>query len=222
VFEIFHSFTPRVEGLSLDEAFLDVSASQRLFGDRKAIAQRVKAAIFEGAGLTASVGVAHNVSRQAGVDLQKPDGLVCVPADKVHQFLDPMPIGKLWGIGPRTAPKLKAAGILTFGQLRQADPSILATVLGNRAEHFRQLAAGEDSREVIATTQINPSATRSHFPSMCGTTRKCWRNCRHWLKRWLAACGSVSWWRRPWCRFATRHSKPLRAAAACAPGPTAP
>jgi DNA polymerase-4 len=151
VFEIFQSFTPRVEGLSLDEAFLDVSASQRLFGNRKAIAQRVKAAIFEGAGLTASVGVAHNkFLAKLASDLQKPDGLVCVPADKVQQFLDPMPIGKLWGIGPRTAPKLKTVGILTFGQLRQADPSILATALGNRAEHFRQLAAGEDNREVIS------------------------------------------------------------------------
>ena len=160
VFEIFQSITPLVEGLSLDEAFLDVSASQRLFGDREAIAQRVKAAIFQGTGLTASVGVAHNkFLAKLASDLQKPDGLVCVPATRVQQFLDPMPIRKLWGIGLRTAPRLKAFGILTFGQLRQADPAILSTALGNRAEHFRQLAAGEDTREVIAN---QPDKSISH------------------------------------------------------------
>ncbi len=150
VFEIFQSITPLVEGLSLDEAFLDVSASQRLFGNREAIGLKVKTAIFQGTGLTASVGVAHNkFLAKLASDLQKPDGLVCVPGDKINQFLDPMPIRKLWGIGPRTAPKLKAFGILTFGQLRRADSAILGAALGHRAEHFRQLAAGEDTREVI-------------------------------------------------------------------------
>jgi len=160
VFEIFQSITPLVEGLSLDEAFLDVSASQRLFGNREAIARKVKSAIFQATGLTASVGVAHNkFLAKLASDLKKPDGLVCVPGDKVNQFLDPMPIRKLWGIGSRTAPKLKAFGILTFGQLRRADPTILNAALGNRAEHFRHLAAGEDSREVIPS---QPDKSISH------------------------------------------------------------
>jgi DNA polymerase-4 len=94
--------------------------------------------------------VAHNkFLAKLASDLEKPDGLVCVPEEKLHEFLDPMPIRRLWGIGPRTAPRLKALGILTLGQLRRADVMVLRSALGNRSEHFRQLAAGEDERAVI-------------------------------------------------------------------------
>jgi len=160
VFELFRSVTPMVEGLSLDEAFLDVTASLKLFGDATEIARRIKADIRRHIGLTASVGVAHNkFLAKLASDLQKPDGLVCVPADQVHAFLDPMPISRLWGIGPRTAPRLKALGILTFGQLRRADTALLRPALGNRTEHFRRLAAGEDEREVVA---LSPDKSISH------------------------------------------------------------
>ncbi len=160
VFKLFHSITPLVEGLSLDEAFLDVTASLKLFGNARDIALRIKTAIQQEMGLTASVGVAHNkFLAKLASDLQKPDGLVCVPGDKVQEFLDPMPISRLWGIGPRTAPKLKAMGVLTFGQLRRADAAILRPALGNRTEHFRQLARGVDDREVVATS---PDKTISH------------------------------------------------------------
>jgi DNA polymerase-4 len=149
-----------VEGLSLDEAFLDVTASLKLFGDAESIAQRIKADIRKHIGLTASVGVAHNkFLAKLASDLQKPDGLVCVPADGVHAFLDPMPISRLWGIGPRTEPKLKALGIMTFRQLRQADTALIRSALGNRTEHFRQLAAGEDDRAVVS---LSPDKSISH------------------------------------------------------------
>ncbi|MGH8036035.1 MAG: Y-family DNA polymerase, partial [Lysobacterales bacterium] len=160
VFEIFHSITPLVEGLSLDEAFLDVSGSVRLFGTVENIAYRIKSDIKSHLGLTASIGVAYNkFLAKLASDLRKPDGLVCVPATRLHEFLDPMPISRLWGIGPRTAPRLQALGILTFGALRRADPSILKPVLGNRTEHFRLLAAGEDEREV---EPVQPDKTISH------------------------------------------------------------
>jgi DNA polymerase-4 len=149
VFKVFHSITPMVEGLSLDEAFLDVTASHKLFGPAEEIAHLIKQRIQQEIGLTASVGVAHNkFLAKLASDLQKPDGLVCVPRDKVHQFLDPMPISRLWGVGPKTSPKLKSQGILTFGQLRRADRSVLEVALGKRAEHYRKLASGEDEREV--------------------------------------------------------------------------
>jgi len=160
VFGIFHSVTPLVEGLSLDEAFLDVSASVRLFGDVEDIALRIKNDIRSRLGLTASIGIAHNkFLAKLASDLKKPDGLVHVPTTRLHEFLDPMPISRLWGIGPRTAPKLKALGILTFGQLRKADCAVLLPVLGNRVDHFRLLAAGEDEREV---EPVQPDKTISH------------------------------------------------------------
>ncbi|MEJ8568349.1 DNA polymerase IV [Elongatibacter sediminis] len=160
IFSLFRRYTPRVEGLSLDEAFLDVSGSLRLFGSAEAIARRIKTDIHETTGLTASVGVAHNkFLAKLASDLQKPDGLVCVPADAVHGFLDPMPIRRLWGIGPRTEPKLKAQGLLTFGQLRRADEAVLRSLLGKRAEHFRRLASGEDDREVVSDS---PDKSISH------------------------------------------------------------
>jgi len=160
VFELFRSITPMVEGLSLDEAFLDVTASLKLFGDARDIACRIKADIRQKMGLTASVGVAHNkFLAKLASDLEKPDGLVCVQEETIHEFLDPMPISRLWGIGPRTAPRLKALGVLTFGQLRRADVNMLRPVLGNRTEHFRRLAAGEDDRDVVA---LSPDKSISH------------------------------------------------------------
>jgi DNA polymerase-4 len=160
VFKLLRGITPMVEGLSLDEAFLDVTASLKLFGHPGDVARRIKAGIQQEIGLTASVGVAHNkFLAKLASDLQKPDGLVCVPANRVHEFLDPMPLSRLWGIGPRTAPRLRALGILTFGQLRRADTAVLGPILGNRVEHFRRLAAGEDDREVVS---VSPDKSISH------------------------------------------------------------
>ena len=120
VFTIFREFTPRVEGLSLDEAFLDVSGSTRLFGSREQIGHQIKDRIRRETGLMASVGIAHNkFLAKLASDADKPDGLFIVEPERVKAFLDPMPVARLWGIGKQTAPKLKALGILTVGQLRR-------------------------------------------------------------------------------------------------------
>jgi DNA polymerase-4 len=106
------------------------------------------------------VGLAHNkFLAKLASDIQKPDGMVCVDVDCVHDFLDPMPVSRLWGIGKRTAPRLKALGILTIGQLRRCDPTVLQPVLGNRSGHFLRLARGEDEREV---TPNRPDKSLSH------------------------------------------------------------
>jgi DNA polymerase-4 len=160
VFTIFNAFTPLVEGLSLDEAFLDVGGSLRLFGGPLQIAQRIKQRIRSETGLTASVGVAHNkFLAKLASDARKPDGLLWVREGQVREFLDPMPVSRLWGIGKQTAPRLKALGILTIGQLRRADVTVLQPVLGNRTGHFKRLAQGLDDR---AVEPIRPDQSISH------------------------------------------------------------
>ncbi len=151
VFKIFRESTPEVEGLSLDEAFLDVSASLALFGSIETIGAGIREKILRRTGLHASVGMAHNkYLAKLASDAGKPRGFVHVPRDGVRLFLDPMPVSSIWGIGKQTLPKLKKLGILTIGQLRKTDPVELQRVLGNRAGHFIALANGEDEREVVA------------------------------------------------------------------------
>jgi DNA polymerase-4 len=149
LFEIFREITPLVEGLSLDEAFLDVTGSLKLHGDLETIGRRIQARIQDQTGLQASIGMAHNkFLAKLASDFRKPAGFVHVDPRRVSEFLDPLPIGRLWGIGRKTEPKLRALGILTVGQLRKADPASLGEVLGNRCGHFMCLARGEDDREV--------------------------------------------------------------------------
>lgn len=149
IFKIFREFTPLVEGLSLDEAFLDVTASRRLFGDIEQIGMQVKQAILHRLQLVASVGMAHNkFLAKLASEFDKPDGFYHVPQDAVQEFLDPLPVRRLWGIGPKTLPKLARIGILTIGQVRTANPDQLRSVLGNRCAHFQALARGEDIRAV--------------------------------------------------------------------------
>lgn len=160
VFAIFHRYTPVVEGLSLDEAFLDVTGSLKLFGDREAIGRAIVEAIHEETGLQASVGLAHNkFLAKLASDADKPRGFVSVAPDQVRRFLDPMPIRRLWGIGRKTEPRLRALGILTIGQLRKAEPGLLQPVLGQRTQRFLELARGADDREV---EPVRPDKSISH------------------------------------------------------------
>lgn len=149
VFAIFRRFTPLVEGLSLDEAFLDVTASQRLFGDGETIAKQIRAAIQEETQLTASAGVAPSkfVAKIAS-DLDKPDGLVVVREDEVQAFLRELPIEKMWGVGPKAAARLRQMGFDTIGDLATADDRLERT-LGTWGTEVRELARGNDTREVI-------------------------------------------------------------------------
>ncbi len=149
VFEIFRRFTPLVEGLSIDEAFLDVTASQSLFGDGEAIARLVKDAIRSEVGLTASAGVAPcKFVAKVASDLRKPDGLVVVRPEEVEALLAPLPIERMWGVGPKTAPKLHELGYRTLGDLAAAKLFDLERVLGSWGVHVRALARGDDPRPV--------------------------------------------------------------------------
>ncbi len=149
VFAIFRRFTPLVEGLSLDEAFLDVTASQSLFGDGRAIAQRIKDAIWDELTLRASAGVAPSkfVAKIAS-DLRKPDALVVVREEEVTSFLAVLPIERMWGIGQKSAPRMHTAGFHTLGDLARADDAILERLFGTWGAEMKRLARGEDPREV--------------------------------------------------------------------------
>jgi DNA polymerase-4 len=150
IFAIFHEFTPLVQGLSLDEAFLDVTASTTALGDATEIAREIKRRVRERTELTASVGVAPNkLVAKIASDLRKPDGLVVVRPDEVRELLDPLPIRKLFGLGAKTAPKVEALGIHTLGELRAASAARLRPVFGRYTERVQQRAAGIDDRPVI-------------------------------------------------------------------------
>ena len=149
IFEVFREYTPLVQGLSLDEAFLDVSASLTAFGPAAEIAARIKTRIRERTGLTASVGVAPNkLVAKIASDLRKPDGLVIVLPGDVQALLDPLPVRRLFGLGEKTAPKVEALGIRTFRDLRLANPDRLRPVFGRYTERVIERAAGIDDRPV--------------------------------------------------------------------------
>jgi len=152
VFAILERFSPFVEPVSIDEAFLDVTGSQALFGDGRRIAERIREAIRAETGLTASVGIASNkFLAKVASDLNKPDGLTLVPSepDAIRRFLAPLPVSRLWGAGRVTARALEALGVTTVGDLQRADPSALRQGLGwAAAEHLCRLAQGIDDRDV--------------------------------------------------------------------------
>jgi DNA polymerase-4 len=149
-FAVFHRYTPLVEPLSLDEAFLDVTASQSLFGDGETIARAIKDAVKSELSLTASAGVAPSkfVAKIAS-DLRKPDGLVVVRPDEVPAFLRPLPIERMWGVGPKTAPRMRELGIVTLADLADASDEKLERLLGSWGTYAGHLARGEDERDVI-------------------------------------------------------------------------
>ncbi|MGH8177390.1 MAG: DNA polymerase IV, partial [Steroidobacter sp.] len=150
VFDIFHEFTPLVEGLSLDEAFLDVTHSQSALGPADAIGAAIKRRIFERTGLTASVGAAPNkLIAKIASDLRKPDGLVVVRDEDVAAVLDPLPIRRLFGIGAKTAPLLEQIGVHTLRDLRTAPDAVLRPVFGAYVAQIKARAAGLDDRPVI-------------------------------------------------------------------------
>jgi DNA polymerase-4 len=150
IFEVFHEFTPLVQGLSLDEAFLDVTAGTAAPGEAERIAREIKRRIRERTGLTASVGVAPNkLLAKIASDLRKPDGLVVVRPEEIHAVLDPLPIRRLSGLGAKTAPKVEALGIHTLGELRAASAARLRPVFGRYTERVQQRAAGIDDRPVV-------------------------------------------------------------------------
>jgi len=149
IFAIFRRHAERVEGLSLDEAFLDMSGHP--WPEAVARARLIKRQVSIEHGLTVSIGIGPNklVAKLASA-WDKPDGLTIVDESRVHEFLDPLPVRRLPGVGPSTGARLHDAGILTVGQLRRAPVGWLEPALGRQAAHFRRRAAGIDEREVAA------------------------------------------------------------------------
>ncbi|MFQ5806494.1 MAG: DNA polymerase IV [Phycisphaerae bacterium] len=150
VFEILRQFTPLVEPLSIDEAFLDVTGSERLFGPTEQVARELKRRIHADTKLTASVGVAPNkFLAKLASDLQKPDGLVVVPPDGVPGFLAPLPIERLWGVGKATLERFEELRVHTFADARRLTQSELRRQFGEAGEHFYRLVRGDDERPVV-------------------------------------------------------------------------
>jgi DNA polymerase-4 len=151
VFAVFREITPLVEGLSLDEAFLDVTGSITLFGPAANIAALIKRQILERTGLTASVGVAPNkLVAKIASDLDKPDGLVIVTPDDVTTTLDPLPVQVIPGIGKQTLAKLQQHHIVRIADLRRAPARTLEQLFGRFAGRMRERASGSDDRPVVS------------------------------------------------------------------------
>ena len=151
VFEVFREFTDQVEGLSLDEAFLDVTASTAFLGSGEQMAREIKKRIRERTGLAASVGVSHNkLLAKLASEMAKPDGLTVIPAANVQAMLDPLPVGRLHGVGPKTAARLEEQGIFTLGQLRTTPESVLWPLFRRETRRFLDRAAGIDERPVVS------------------------------------------------------------------------
>ncbi len=149
VFRIYERFSPLVEALSIDEAFLDVTGTKRLFGGPEEIARRIKEAVASETGLTVSAGVAGTkfVAKIAS-DMQKPDGLTVVPRGKEKEFLWPLPVGKLWGVGKVTGAALQRMRVHTIGDLARVPAEFLKNRFGEHGLHLHRLANGIDERGV--------------------------------------------------------------------------
>ncbi len=164
VFEIFHELTPLVEGLSLDEAFLDVTASRQLWGGPEQIGVEIRRRIRESTGLTASVGIASNkLVAKIASDLNKPDGLCRIGPAELHEILDPLPIERLLGVGPKTLPVVHAAGIRCFGELRAASDAVLWRAFGKDGKTMRARAAGIDERPVVPDREERSISAENTF-----------------------------------------------------------
>jgi len=151
VMSIFETITPLVEPLSLDEAFLDVSGSLRRLGAPTAIGELIRARVADEQGITCSVGVASTkfIAKLASTRI-KPDGLLVVPADQVIDFLHPLPVGALWGVGERTEEQLARLGLRTVGDLANTPIQTLQRALGQaQGRHLHELSWGRDPRPVV-------------------------------------------------------------------------
>lgn len=165
IFEILEQFSPLVEPLSIDEAFLDVTGCQRLLGPAEQIAADIKRRIRDEAQLTASVGVAPNkFLAKLASDLKKPDGLVVITEENVHAVLDPLPASKIWGVGPAGAKELEKLNVRTIGQIRRLTEKFMAERFGEWGVHCHRLANGLDDRLVTPDNQAKSIGQEETFP----------------------------------------------------------
>ncbi len=161
---ILERYTPLIEPLSLDEAFLDLRASVKLLGPVPEIARRIKREIQEELGLTASVGIAPvKFVAKIASDLDKPDGFLVIEPDGLHAFLDPLPVGRLWGVGKVGEQAMHRLGLRTIGDVARCDADFMAQHFGRHGLHLLQLARGVDPREVVPDRDIKSVSNETTF-----------------------------------------------------------
>ena len=164
VFEIFRSVTPRVEPLSLDEAYLDVTENGWGLALGREVALRIKADIRERTALTASAGVAPNkFLAKIASGWKKPDGLTVIAPERVERFLQKLPVDALWGVGPVTADRLRQRGIERLVDVRSAETAVLREAVGNHVDWLRRLADGIDDRPVVSDRAAKSCGTENTF-----------------------------------------------------------
>jgi DNA polymerase-4 len=151
VMQIFHSYTPLVEPISLDEAFLDVTGSKKLFGDGRQIATKIRAEVEKAEGITCSVGIAQSkfIAKLASQHC-KPNGMLEIKSDRILEFLHPLPVRAIWGVGPKTAESLDRLGLHTVSDIANTPRATLIRALGDATgESLYELAWGRDYRDVV-------------------------------------------------------------------------
>jgi len=164
VMAIFLSITPLVEPLSLDEAFLDVSGREKFHGGQRPLAVHLKAEVKKRTGLTLSIGLATNKTvAKIASDMEKPDGLVLVPAGREAEFLAPLPVRALWGIGPKSESRLLDAGFSKIGDVAASTPERLEAVLGSRGREVYDMACGRDERPVVTDSERKSVGAETTF-----------------------------------------------------------
>jgi DNA polymerase-4 len=162
--EVFESFSPVVEPLSLDEAFLDLTGTGRLLGTPLEVARALKRAVLEKTGLVVSVGVAPiKMAAKILSDMSKPDGLLSIGPEYLRDFLDPLPVERLWGVGRVTLERLHGADIRTIGDLAHADVAALRSMFGSQGPHLHELANARDPRPVIGDWERKSYGEESTF-----------------------------------------------------------
>lgn len=164
IHEIFNRYTPEIEPLSLDEAFLDVRKSLKLFGSAEEIARRIKDDIRQELNLVVSAGIAPNkfVAKIAS-DIDKPNGFVVVEEKEMQNFLDPLPIKRIWGVGKKTEAQLNNYGITTIKDLRNQSRGWLIDRFGKQGDQIYRLANGQDKREVISDAKAKSISSENTF-----------------------------------------------------------
>lgn len=188
IHEILDRYSPFVEFLSLDEAFVDVTGCDSLFGSAVEIGRQIKSEIRQKLRLVASVGIAPNMFlAKIASDLEKPDGLVVVDPASVQAFLDPLAVGRLWGVGRVTGQALEALDIKTIGQVRQMSPDMLRQHFGKSGEHFWQLANGIDERRVVPDREAKSISHETTFAVDLDD--------REVLRAWVAELSEQVGWR---------------------------
>jgi DNA polymerase-4 len=169
IFRIMDRFTPLVEPVSVDEAFLDVTGCEALFGPAPAMARQLKERIRTETALTASVGVAPNkFLAKLASDLEKPDGLVVITPENAQSILDPLPVGRLWGVGQATLARFERLGARSVADVRRLPAATLTRHFGTAGEHFLRLAHGEDDRPVTPDHQAKSISHEVTFPTDVG------------------------------------------------------